>query len=492
MELSIRLKSGAATNSMLLAFVKVITSLLSMATTRILCSILSETQYGTYSQVLLIVSTIASITILGMTDAVNYFYNKHYGTKKANEYVATIFFLQLIVSFVGFVFVFVCKGFIVQYFGNSSLQNLLFFAAILPFINNLLSMLQVLFISIGKAKLIAFRNLIVSILNLCCFSIGCYVTNDIRILLVITISLNALQIVYLVIVLMKNGLKIRFRDINISLSSKVFKYCIPMEMFILTNALSRDMDKYVISGYESTEVVAMYTNAAKVLPFDIIMTSFLTVLIPIITKLFGEKNNKEASVLYSDFLMFSCITTMIMAAGVIPIAENVVQFLYSSKYIDATPIFRVYIIVDIIRFMSLSLVLSAVGKTKLLMRISIGSLFANLILNIILYKMLGVIGPSIATLLIMFVSGLLMIHFSAVTMGTKMREIFNIKILLSHLIKITVLCMVEGLLKHILDGVIDNYLVTLVICFGTYFILAILIFKNIIIYYFTKLNERRF
>ena len=490
--LSIKLKSGAATNSMLLAFVKVVTSLLSMVTTRILCSILSETQYGTYAQVLLIVSTIASITILGMTDAVNYFYNKHYGTRKANEYVATIFFLQLLISLVGIVFVFVGKDFIVQYFSNNSLANLLIFAAIMPFINNLLSMLQVLFISIGKAKLIALRNLIVSILNLCCFSISCYVTNNIRILLIITVLLNSLQILYLVIILIKNGLIIKVQDINISFSGEIFKYCIPMEMFILTNALARDMDKYVISGYESTEVVAMYTNAAKVLPFDIIMTSFLTVLIPIITKLLGEKNMKDASSLYSEFLMFSCITTMIMAAGVIPIAEDVVQFLYSSKYIDAAPIFRVYVLVDIIRFMSLSLVLSASGKTKLLMKISVGSLLANLILNIILYKALGVIGPSIATLLIMLVSGLLMIHFSATTMGTKIHEILNVKVLLSHLIKITVLCIVEGVLRNILKGFIDNYFVTIVICFGTYFTLACLLFKNKIIYYYTRLNERRF
>ncbi len=382
------------------------------------------------------------------------------------------------VSFIGFVFVFVSKDLIIQYFNNSSLDNLLVFAAILPFINNLLSMLQVLFISIGKAKLIAFRNLIVSILNLCSFSIGCYVTNNIIILLIITVVLNVLQIFYLAIVLMKNGLIIKFRDIKISFSYEIFKYCIPMEMFILTNALARDMDKYVISGYESTEVVAMYTNAAKVLPFDIIMTSFLTVLLPIITKLLGEKNNEKASTLYSDFLMFSCITTMIMAAGVIPIAEEVVQFLYSSKYIDAAPIFRVYVMVDIIRFMSLSLVLSAAGKTKLLMKISIGSLLANLVLNIILYKVLGIIGPSIATFLIMFVSGFLMIRFSATTMETNLREILNIKVLSSHLIKIVALCAVEGLLKIVLGRFIDNYFIILVLCWGIYFILAVLLFKN--------------
>lgn len=490
--MSIKFKSGAATNSILLAFVKVITSLLSMATTRILCGILSETQYGTYAQTLLIVSTLSSITILGMTDAVNYFYNKNYGTKKANEFVATIFFLQLIVSFIGFIFIIMSKDFIIQYFSNSSLENLLIFAAVIPFINNILSMLQVLFISIGKAKLIAFRNLIVSVLNLCCFSIGCYVTNDIFTLLLITVILNVLQVLYLVIVLIKNGLVIRFQDIRISLSREIFKYCIPMEMFILTNALARDMDKYVISGYESTEVVAMYTNAAKVLPFDIIMTSFLTVLVPIITKLLGEKKYKEASDVYSDFLMFSCLTTMIMAAGVIPLAEEIVQFLYSSKYIDAAPIFRVYVMVDIIRFMSLSLVLSASGKTKLLMKISIGSLLANLCLNIVFYKVMGIIGPSIATLLIMFVSGLLTIYFSAATMHANLRTILNARELSVYLIKILVLCASEGLLKVILSRYFESYLIILILCFGTYFILACLVFKNRLIYYFTKLNERRF
>ena len=183
---------------------------------------------------------------------------------------------------------------------------------------------------------------------------------------------------------------------------------------------------------------------------------------------------------------------MIMAAGVIPLAEEIVQFLYSSKYIDAAPIFRVYVMVDIIRFMSLSLVLSASGKTKLLMKISIGSLLANLCLNIVFYKVMGIIGPSIATLLIMFVSGLLTIYFSAATMHANLRTILNARELSVYLIKILVLCASEGLLKVILSRYFESYLIILILCFGTYFILACLVFKNRLIYYFTKLNERRF
>ena len=106
--------------------------------------------------------------------------------------------------------------------------------------------------------------------------------------------------------------------------------------------------------------------------------------------------------------------------------------------------------------------------------------------------MLGIIGPSIATFLIMFVSGFLMIRFSATTMETNLREILNIKVLSSHLIKIVALCAVEGLLKIVLGRFIDNYFIILVLCWGIYFILAVLLFKNKITYYFTKLNGRRF
>lgn len=489
--MKIKNKSGAAANSMFLAFVKIITTLLSLITIRVLCSILSEAEYGTYAQVLLIVSTISSITILGMTDAINYFYNKHNGNKKANEYVSTIFLMQLVVSIIGIASVLSGRDLIIHFFDNDSLENLLIFAALFPLMQNLISMMQVLFISIGKAKQIAYRNMIISILNLCCFSIGCYLTRNIYILFLVTSALNILQILYFIVSLIQNGVKVRFECVRFDIIKEILTYCIPMEMFILTNSLSRDIDKYIVSAFESTEKVAIYANAAKVLPFDIIMTSFLTVMVPILTRMLGEKDFKGSRKLYSDFLMFSCISTTILAAGVIPLAEEMVEMLYSAKYLAAVPIFRVYILIDIIRVMSLSLVLAASGKTSLLMKISLGALSANLLLNIGFYKIFGIIGPSIATFLIMFITGILITHFSAKIMQTTISMMLPLKELFINILKISCLCVATFLLKRYVGIFIENYFIILVICYGCYLVLAFFLFWKKIIYYYKQLNKSK-
>ena len=74
-----------------------------------------------------------------------------------------------------------------------------------------------------------------------------------------------------------------------SLVKEILIYCIPMAMFSVMKSLNRDSDKYVISFFTDTETLAVYTNASKILPFDIIMTSFVTVLMPYITRFVTEK-----------------------------------------------------------------------------------------------------------------------------------------------------------------------------------------------------------
>ena len=65
---------GSSGDALLLTAVKLMTMLLSLVTTRLLSQYLTTYDYGTYSQVLLISSTIASITILGMMDGMNFFF----------------------------------------------------------------------------------------------------------------------------------------------------------------------------------------------------------------------------------------------------------------------------------------------------------------------------------------------------------------------------------------------------------------------------------
>ena len=66
---------GASGDSLFLAFSKIITLRFGILTAKILSMGLTLTEYGTYSQVNLVNTLSASILLLGLPDALNFFYN---------------------------------------------------------------------------------------------------------------------------------------------------------------------------------------------------------------------------------------------------------------------------------------------------------------------------------------------------------------------------------------------------------------------------------
>ena len=66
-----------------------------------------------------------------------------------------------------------------------------------------------------------------------------------------------------------------------------------MAVFVLVNSLNRDIDKYVIAFFTDTETLGIYSNAARLLPFDMITASFITVLAPIFTRQVKAEDNSK-------------------------------------------------------------------------------------------------------------------------------------------------------------------------------------------------------
>lgn len=66
--------NGSFVDAAFLTIVKVVTSLLGLVSTRIISDGFSFHLYGTYSQSMLLNTTISAIIILGLTDAVNLYF----------------------------------------------------------------------------------------------------------------------------------------------------------------------------------------------------------------------------------------------------------------------------------------------------------------------------------------------------------------------------------------------------------------------------------
>lgn len=418
---------GAAINSILLTVVRLVTALLGLAVTKLLSVYFSLQEYGTYSQALLVTSTATSLSIFGLTDATNYFYNRSSSCEEQKKYVATIFSIQYLSGSICLAGILAFRGTIAQSLSNDGLRSVLPVVAAAPLMANLIAMYQNLFISVGRAKTIALRNLLVSAVRLCAVAAACFLTEDIVTVLIAILFLDLGQVWYFAHVFSEIKFRISAKNVQLGLVKEIISFSAPMAACVLTSALMRDIDKYVISGFSNAEVLAVYANAAKPLPFDMLAASLITVLVPIITRLTHRRDYGEARQVFRLYLRTGYLTTSVFAGGAAAVANHLMVFLYDEKYISGLPVFIVYLVIDMFRFANVTAVLSGAGKTGILMRLSVAALGANAALNVITYRWVGIIGPAWTTLVLTAWMTWVLLRRSAREIHGGMADLFDFK-----------------------------------------------------------------
>lgn len=469
------LRNGVSADALLLILIKLVTSVLGFAVTRLLSQYLTVYDYGTYSQILMIVSAVSSLTIFGMMDSINFFYSVSADTKERENIVAAMFTMQCVISAVAGVVVLALSAPLCAYFDNPNIRRLLLFAIALPMLQNLINMMQVLMISVGKAKLLAVRNFVVSAIRLLVVLAIVVSIRNVVVILLTSVLLDIGQIAVFCLVLKRNGFTVRLGRLSRDYVGRIIRYCAPMATFIIMNNLNRDMDKYLIARLTDTETLAMYANASKLLPFEIVISSFSAVLLPKITQAIVTREHAKATKLYRVFLEISYVSTAIMCCAALSASPQLMVLLYTKKYLGGLSIFRVYILVDLLRFTNITMVLAAAGKTRKLMVFSIASLMLNAVLNIVLFRLFGMEGPAIATLTTTLVLGICIMSAGAKELETRIWQLFDGKFALLFLAENALLMFAMHKVQRWLDVKNVHYMAILAIVCGTYGVIMLLL-----------------
>lgn len=484
--------NGVTIDSFFLTFVKLITTLLGLISIKLISSEFSLTEYGTYSQALLIVSTFTSFTILGLSDATNYYYNRTYDSKyEKKKYMSTIFAIQYIVGILAALIIISNNNLLTKYFQNDALKRIYLVIAFMPLLNNLLAMLQVLYISTGKAKVIAIRNLVVSSFRLIIFAVSALIFNNINAILFFILILDIAQFFYFYAGIHSSGIRLSFVRIEKKIVLDILKYSIPVAGYIILNTLMRDLDKLTITYFMQTEDLAIYTNMSRLLPFDLFSVSMATVLLPFITVAASKQDKKRLQFIYGKYLNLNLLITMILVSGAIIFSDEMILVLYGDKYIIGKSIFIIYLFVDLVRFANISLIFSASGKTKLLLYNAIVTLLANLCLNLLFYSIFGMVGPAIATLIVILFSNGFFLYNSSKLLGKSAFKLFELRKILVLVIQIVIF----GICFHSLNQWIIafgvNHYIRILFGYGFFCILNLFINKKIIIQYLKDINGIR-
>ena len=461
---------GASWDSIFLIVVRLLTTLTTIVQTRVLSAGLTLQEYGSYSQAILVASIATSFIMFGLGDGLNYFYNRESGDNNDRDaYINTIFFIEILVGMMGALAICSSRNLIARQFENPDVSILLCIISIKPMLDNISYLYQLLFISIQKAKVIAIRNLTISIAKVAIIWYCVQFYSDVKLICAAFVILDIANWIIFKWLLSKEGLRININKADLKLVKSIVSYSFPMGVYALTSALLRDVDKLVVGKLASTSQLAVYANCSKILPFDLIATSFATVLIPYIMKYVTSEDKISIEKLLANYIRIGYYSVWTFAVSVLIMSEQVIDFLYSSKYIVGKSIFILYLFDSMIRFACFHLVLTAKGHSKDIMIYSFVSLIANLLLNIVLYPILGLMGPAVATVLVTLTYTFLIIRKTILVAGIKFMHVVNLKEIACFIGELIVFGAVFSFLKIKLitigvDGTLSMLLVIIGFC----------------------------
>lgn len=443
---------GASWDSMFLAFAKVLTILFGLISAKILSTGLTLTEYGTYSQANLVSSIGASVILLGLVDALNYYFNRKDETDEnlRKKIVNTVFFCEIAVGIILAAAILLGRNLVVSYFDNPAVLVLLPIVSVLPVFANLIYFYKVLLVGVGRAKVMSFFSLILVLVRIAAVYLAVYTVKNLLLIYAVILFMDIAQITVYEIILRRQGRGVNPLRISPSHIKPIFAYGLPMGIYAITSALSRDIDKLVIGRMGGTEELAIYTNCSKILPFDIIVTSFAMVLIPYIYGRVTEGKKEESAELFSSYLKVGYYSVWTLGTMVLITPETMISFLYADAYVAGTSVFVLYIFDSMLRFASVHLILTAAGKAKRVMGYSIFAMVLNLILNIVFYYLWGMVGPAIATLISALIYTLLILRATVRTIEARWSDVFRLKEVIPFVIALAATWAVAGLINRLL------------------------------------------
>lgn len=417
------MKKSIGSDALNLTISKVITMGISMVNAMLLSRFRTLEEYGTYSQLLLIISVATTFFMMGLPNCINFFLARTDDQEERQKFLSVYYTFSTLLSVItGFVLVLSVPLFI-KYFDNPLLNSYIYFLALFPWIKIVVSSIENVLIVYNKSKfLLIFRiSHSIAILSIIIIVQIIGLTFPVYIFLYVIVETIFTIAVYM---LVKNisGKIHMFLDKKILLN--MLKFSIPIGFASVIGTLNIELDKLMIGRFFDTKQLAIYTNAAKELPVSIVSSALTAVLMPHLVRLLNKNADEKALNLWKSSVIISYIFIAVTSFGVFTYAPEVMTLLYSEKYLPGINVFRIYTIVLLLRVTYFGIILNAKGKTKFIFHSSVISLIINAILNFIFYKIFGFIGPAIASFVSIGIMQLLQLIVTSKMLKVSLKDVF--------------------------------------------------------------------
>lgn len=416
-------QNNVSKNALILSISKVLNTLITLMSAMLLSRFRTLEEYGTYSQIQTAVGLIISVVMLGLPNSINLFLGNAKNTKEADKFLSLYYSFGTVLSVLAGLILLILTPFICSYYKNDAIQEYSYALAILPWVSVITTSISNMLVSVGATKRLLIYNFLRNLSILVTIVFVRLIDQNFEFYMSAYVIVESLFSLWVYYEAKRLTDKIYIKP-DFSLLKKVLTFSIPMGVASAVGTLDIYLDHLMVGHYFDTETLAIFSNAAKELPFNIIASAFTAVLVPYMAKKFRSGENEIAmkswfaATEFNAFILFFCATTCIVYA------PQIMTILYSEKYISGVPVFRVYSLALLLRITYFGMALNALGKSKYILYSSIATLIINIIFNYAMINIIGSIGAALATVLSILIISLLQLKFTSNLLNMCFKDIF--------------------------------------------------------------------
>lgn len=417
-------KEGSfATDAVRLTASKIIGNLLTLVSAMLLARIRTLEENGIYSELLLVINLATAIIMLGLPNSINYFLTRAESKDDKNRFLSLYYTLSTVLSAVLGVVLVALLPLWISYFNDQNLKQFAFFLLLFPWAKVVTASVENVLVVLGKSKTLVWYRISNSICLLLIILFIWLTKTSFMLYMILYVIVEGAYAIAVYWLAAKYTGKLHW-TIDKGLIKSVLVFSIPLGLASVVGTLNIEIDKLMIGHLLSTEELAIYTNASKELPLTIVATSLTAVLMPKMVKLFQQKRNEEAVAIWRDVTTISFAIMAFFGIGMAVFSTDAMILLYSEKYAPGGPVFAVYSLSLLLKCTYFGIVLNTTGKTRIVLYSALGTLVLNTIMNIVFYKLMGVSGPALATLMSGVIMGTFQLVFSSRFINVKFSQIF--------------------------------------------------------------------
>ena len=264
---------------MKLTITRVLTTIIATLTSMLLARYRTLEEYGTYSQMLIVINLITSIFMLGLPSSLQYFLSRAETTKEKQEFVSVYYTLSTILSFILGLSLMLSANFIAKYFDNPYINSFLYFLALYPWTKITISSIENLLIVYKKTKNLLIIRLVHNILLLGLVGLFVVLKISFEIYMIVFVLFEVSFTIFDYFIVRKTAGSLR-PLIIFKMVKSIFKFSIPIGVASIIGMINIEVDKLAISHFFSTEELGIYSACSTELPLTVVASSISSVALP--------------------------------------------------------------------------------------------------------------------------------------------------------------------------------------------------------------------